>query len=49
MRPSGHDVKDTLASDFFQYFNPSNACLQVINLIEFFLSKLSPILKKSTL
>ena len=24
------------ASDFFQYFNPSNACLQVIELIEFF-------------
>jgi hypothetical protein len=37
------------ASDFFQYFNPSNACLQVIDLIGFFLPKLSPILKKVTL
>jgi hypothetical protein len=37
------------ASDFFQYFNPSNACLQVVDLIEFFLLKLSPILKKVTL
>jgi hypothetical protein len=37
------------ASDFFQYFNPSNACLQVIDLIDFFLSKLSPLLKKVTL
>jgi hypothetical protein len=28
---------DTLsASDFFQYFNPSNACLQVLDLIDFF-------------
>jgi len=37
------------ASDFFQYFNPSNACLQAVDLIEFFLLKLSPILKKVTL
>jgi len=37
------------ASDFFQYFNPSRACLKVIDLIEFFLLKLSPILKKVTL
>jgi len=37
------------ASDFFQYFNPSNACLQVIDLIEFFLPKLFPTLKKVTL
>jgi hypothetical protein len=37
------------ASDFFQYFNPSNACLQAVDLIEFFLSKLSLILKKVTL
>jgi hypothetical protein len=37
------------ASNFFQYFNPSNACLQVVDLIDFFLSKLSPILKKVTL
>jgi len=28
---------DTLsASDFFQYFNPTNACLQVVDLIDFF-------------
>jgi hypothetical protein len=37
------------ASDFFQYFNPSNTCLQVLDLIEFFLLKLPPILKKVTL
>jgi hypothetical protein len=37
------------ASDFFQYFNSSNACLQVIDLIGFFLPKLSLILKKGTL
>ena len=37
------------ASDFFQYFNPSNACLQAVDLIEFFLPKLPPILKKVTL
>ena len=37
------------ASDFFQYFNPSNACLQVIDLIDLFLPKLPPILKKVTL
>ena len=38
---------DTLsASDFFQYFNPSNTCLQVIDLIDFFLPKLSAFLKK---
>jgi hypothetical protein len=37
------------ASDFFQYFNPSNACLQVVDLIDFFLPKLSPFLKKVTL
>ena len=24
------------ASDFFQYFNSSNACLQAVDLIEFF-------------
>ena len=34
------------ASDFFQYFNPSNTCLQVIDLIDFFLPKLSAFLKK---
>ena len=34
------------ASDFFQYFNPSNACLQVVDLIDFFLPKLSAFLKK---
>ena len=44
------DSTDTLsASDFFQYFNPSNGCLQVLDLIEFFLPKLSPMLKKGTL
>ena len=34
------------SSDFFQYFNPSNACLQVVDLIDFFLPKLSAFLKK---
>jgi hypothetical protein len=34
------------ASDFFQYFNPSNACLQVVDLIDFFLLKLPAFLKK---
>jgi hypothetical protein len=34
------------ASDFFQYFNPSNACLQAVDLIEFFLPKLFAFLKK---
>ena len=42
----GYSAAFRAASDFFQYFNPSNACLQVIDLIEFFLPKLSPILKK---
>jgi hypothetical protein len=37
------------ASALFQYFNPSNACLQVIDLIGFFLPKLSLILKIGTL
>jgi len=37
------------ASDFFQYFNPSNACLQAVDLIEFFLPMISLILKKVTL
>jgi hypothetical protein len=30
-------------------FNISNACLQVVDLIELFLSKLLPVLKKVTL
>jgi len=37
------------SQDFFQYFNPSNACLQVIDMIDLFLPKLPPILKKVTL
>jgi len=37
------------ASDFFQYFNPSNACLQAVDLIDFFLPKLYPFLNKATL
>jgi hypothetical protein len=37
------------ASDFFQDFNLSNACWQDIDLIDFFLPKLSLILKKVTL
>jgi len=34
------------ASDFFQFFNPSNACLQVIDLIGLFPPKHPLILKK---
>jgi hypothetical protein len=45
----GYSAAFRAASDFFQYFNPSSACLQVIDLIEFFLSRLSPILKNVTL
>lgn len=41
-----HRNTDSPASDFFQYFNPSNACLQVVDLIDFFLPKLSAFLKK---
>ena len=42
----GYSAAFRAASDFFQYFNPSNACLQVIDLIEFFLPKPPAFLKK---
>jgi len=37
------------AIEFFQYFNSSNVCLKIFDLIEFFLPKIFPISKKVTL